>query len=342
MPQPSRTSMLASVLNTGRDDPPVSVQQWPVPELQPGWVLIRVVRAALNRLDEMTVAERCELPDPAVIGSDAAGVVVAVGEGVTNSSIGDEVVVSPSLWWGDDQAVQGDQMEILGYPVQGTHAEFVTVPAENVLPKPVRLSWEQAAALPMAGVTAWRALVTRGQLKAGETVVITAASSGVGSLAIQIASGLGARVIAVSSSPDKLEHAKRLGAEAAVLRGGDDFADRLQQAAAGAHLVIDPAGANWPALVQSLRPGGRLVVLGRKAADMAQLPIRIMFWRQLSVMGTSMGSPADFAALLRHLEAACWAPVIDSVYPLGDVAAAYRRLDDPARFGKVLLSMSAE
>jgi zinc-binding alcohol dehydrogenase/oxidoreductase len=227
MPGPSHRTMLASVLSTGRHDPPVSVQQWAVPELRPGWVLVRVVHAALNRIDEMTVAARFELPEAAVIGSDAAGVVVAVGDDVIDRAIGDEVVIAPSLWWGDDEAVQGDQMEILGHPVQGTHAEFVTVPAENVLPKPPRLSWEQTAALPMAGVTAWRALVTRGQLKAGETVVITAASSGVGSLAIQIANGLGARVIAVSSSPEKLEQAKQLGAEAGVLRGGDDFPDRL-------------------------------------------------------------------------------------------------------------------
>jgi NADPH:quinone reductase-like Zn-dependent oxidoreductase len=300
-------------------------------------VIVRVLAAALNRLDEMTVAERSDLPAPAVIGSDAAGVVVAVGDGVTPGRIGQSVVVLPSLWWGSRDAHQGDAMEILGYPTQGTHAELVAVPVENVFAKPARLSWVEAAALPLAGVTAFRAVVTRGQVAEGQHVIVTAASSGVSSFVIQIASALGAQVTAVTSDTNKLAQALHLGATAGVLRT-DDGLKRLEPRSAD--VVIDSTGAEWPALLDALRPGGRLVTLGKKAQAQVLVNVQPMFWRQLSIVGTSMGSPRDFAGLLKHVETHAWAPTIDSVYGLEQVAAAYARLDHPGRFGKVVLAMS--
>lgn len=316
----------------------VSVQDWPDPPRRDGEVLVRVVRAAINRLDQMTVDERADLPDPAVIGSDAAGVVEHVGSGVEGVRVGDEVVVLPSLRWGPRDDVQAADYEILGYPTQGTHAELIAVPGENVFPRPSRLSWEEAAALPLAGVTAWRAIVTRGRLRPGETMVVTAASSGVGTFAIQIGAALGARVVVVTSSEEKLEQARRIGAAAGVLRTSPDLASELLDAARGADLVVDSTGGQWPALIRALRPGGRMVVLGRKAQNDGVLPVQPLFWRQLDVLGTSMGSPRDFAALLTHVEQARWAPIIDSVFALDDVTAAYARLNDDTRFGKVVLS----
>ena len=312
-----------------------------VPAVPAGHVVVRVVRSALNRNDLMRIQQRAELPRPIVLGSDAAGVVAETGPGVTDVAAGDPVVVLPSVGWGDDDRVQSAQLEFLGDGLDGTHADSVVVPAENVFPKPARLSWDEAAALPLAGVTAWRALVTRGRLTAGEVVVVTAAGSGVGSIGIQVAASLGARVVAVSSSEQKLQEAIALGAHDAVLRSEAGLTDRLVAAAGEhAHLVLDSTGAQWPELLAALRPGGRLVSVGRNAGREAAVPVGTLFWRQLSLLGSSLGSPRDFSALLAHVGSSAWTPVVDSVHPLADVATAFARLDHPERFGKVVLAVS--
>ena len=184
--------MRAALVTKDPESTPVEVTEVPTPDPSPGWVRVRLQRAALNRHDAMMIRDRTALTRPAIFGSDGAGVVDALGPEVSTVSLGAEVVLSPSLWWGADEEAPGQDYEILGSPTDGTHAEYVVVPAENVHPKPSRLSMAEAAALPMAALTAWRALVTRGRLAAGETVVIGAASSGVGTMAIQIAKELGA------------------------------------------------------------------------------------------------------------------------------------------------------
>lgn len=331
--------MIAAVLDPDPSRPAVAAADWPDPRPAPGWVLVRVERAALNRLDEMTVAERGDLPGPTVIGSDGAGVVVEVGPGVQGVHAGDEVVLSPSLRWGPDETAPGQDYEILGYPTQGTHAELVVVPAENALPKPGHLTWDEAAALPLAGVTAWRALVSRGRLRPGETVVVGASSSGVGSLAVQIAVSMGAQVIAIGSSPAKLAAAQALGAARGVLRPGEDFAGRLREATGGrADLALDPTGALWQPMIEALRPGGRLVAVGKVATASATVRVPTVYWKQVDILGSSMGSPADLAALLDNVGRSGWRPVVDSVFPLSEVAAGYARLDHPDRFGKVVLA----
>lgn len=344
--------MRAAVLHPDPSRLPLSVEDWPRPVVPPGWVLVRLERAALNRLDEMTVRDRAEFDSPVVIGSDGAGVIAELGpdlnghpdpqrpDSTRSVSVGDEVLVSPSLWWGDDEAAPGPAYEILGAPTQGTHAQYVAVPVENVYPKPSNLTWDEAAALPLAGMTAWRALVTRGRLRAGETVVIGAASSGVGVYATQVAAALGARVIAVTGSPDKAASARALGAHDVVLRTRDDFAERLRVATGGrADLSLDPTGALWQPLLDATRPGGRLVAVGQMASPQATVRVQTVYWRQVDILGSSMGSPSDFAALLDHVAAHSWRPVIDSVYPLSDIHAAYERLDAPDRVGKVLLDV---
>jgi zinc-binding alcohol dehydrogenase/oxidoreductase len=320
----------------------LSVGAWPDPEVRPGWVLVRVTRAALNRNDAMWVDERHLLPGPAVIGSDATGTVEAVGADVVGVEAGDDVLVDPVLWWGPDDDAPQDGFELLGHPTQGTHAELVAVPAENVHPRPARLSPEEAAALPLAGVTAWRALVTRGALRAGDTVVVTAASSGVGSIAVQIATALGARVVTTTSTAARADAATRLGADAVVLRTSSRYADELREAVGprGADLVLDTAGAGWPSLLGVLRRGGRLVSVGRTAGRTGAVDIGTLFWAHLSVLGSSIGSPRDFAALLAHVEGARWAPVVDEVLPLSDATSAYEQLEAPARVGKVVLDMT--
>lgn len=334
--------MRAVVVSNEPAAAPLSVVDVPIPEPRPGWVRVRLYRAALNRLDAMTLDGRVELGRPSILGSDGAGVVDAVGGGVAGVDVGAEVVLSPSLWWGPDPQAPAAGYEILGSPTDGTHAEHVVVPAENVHPKPARLSMGEAAALPTAGLTAWRALVTRGRLTGGETVVVGAASSGVGTMAIQIAKGLGAQVVAITSSADRTDGVRRLGADHVVLRTEPDFADRLTAATAGrADLALDPTGALWQPLLQALRPGGRLVAVGRMAVEVAQARVQTVYWKQVDILGSSMGSPDDFRALLSHLEASTWRPAIDSTYPLDAIHDAYARLDHPERTGKVLLDVTS-
>lgn len=334
--------MRAAIMNPDLGAPALRVGDWADPQPRPGWVLVRVASAGLNRNDVLWLRDRHELPAPAVIGSDAAGTVVALGDGVTGVEMGSEVLVDPTLWWGPDDAAPADGFELLGWPTQGTHAELVAVPAENVHRRPARLTVEQAAALPLAGGTAWRAVVSRGGLTAGQTMVVTAASAGVGTFAVQIGVALGARVVAVTSSPEKAAAAERLGADAVVLRTSPAYADELTEAVGpdGADLVMDSAGADWPVLLPTLRRGGRLVTVGRTAGLDGRVDVWRVFWQHLSILGSSLASPRDFTALLAHLETATWSPVVDEVLPLADVSHAYDRLGDPARVGKVVLDLS--
>lgn len=333
--------MRAAVVSNEPTREAVSVVDWPDPAVPHGWAVVRLKRAALNRLDAMMLQDRAQLPGPSILGSDGAGVVAGLGAGVRGVHLDDEVLISPSLFWGDQPQAPGERYEILGSPTHGTHAEMVAVPAENLVAKPARLTWDEAAALPLAGVTAWRALVTRGRLKPGETVIVAAASSGVGTSAMQIAAAIGARVVAISSSEEKLELARSIGAAATVLRTSANFARDLAIATpGGADLALDPTGAMWQTLLQAVRPGGRLVAVGKMASENATVRVQTVYWKQVDILGSSMGSPLDFSAFLEHVQMSSWRPVIDSVVPLEKIQAAYERLDATDRMGKVVLDTS--
>jgi zinc-binding alcohol dehydrogenase/oxidoreductase len=330
--------MRAAIVSPSPGEPAVRAGRWPVPELRPGTVLVQVVRAALNYNDELTLRARADLAGPAVPGSDAAGVVARVAADVRGHSEGDEVVVLPSLGWGPDPEAPLPSFEILGdESAGGAHAEYVVVPAENVFRKPPLFTWDEAAALPLAGVTAWRALVTRGRLAPGQTVVITAASGGVGTFATQIAVALGARVVAITSTGARMQAVRDLGAHVVLSRTGPNHAEELKAAVgAGADLVLDSTG-DWDPLLAILRRGGRLVTVGRTNATEAKVTVGRFFWEQQSILGTSMGSPSDFAELLAHVESRPWAPVVDSVFALAEVERAYERLASLDRVGKVVV-----
>lgn len=333
--------MRAAIVSPRLDEPAVNVGPWPLPPVPSGHVLVKVVRSALNHNDALILRARETLAAPSVSGSDAAGIVTAIAADVSGHAEGDEVVVLPSLGWGPERDQPLEGFEILGDESGGgTHAEYVVVPSENLFPKPLRLSWEEAAALPLAGVTAWRGLVTRGGLRAGQTVVITAASSGVGTVAIQIALALGARVIAVTSSARRVDAARSLGAHTVISRTSAQYPDQLlTSVGGGADLVLDSTG-DWDPLLSALRRGGRLVTVGKTGTRQATATVGKVFWEHLSILGTSMGSPEDFAELLAHVTHGPWAPVIDSVFGLSEVSLAYERLASPDRVGKVVLDPS--
>ncbi len=332
--------MKAAVVVTDLTRPALVVTDVPRPRPSPHWVVVRLRRAALNRLDAMMLADRATEARGQVYGSDGVGVVVDLGEAVTHEAglaLGAAVLISPSLFWGDRDETPGDAYEILGSPTHGTFAEYVAVPAANLYPIPPHLSWSEAAALPLAGLTAWRALSTRGRLTSSMKVVIGAASSGVGSMAVQIAAASGAEVVAVTSGTRKAAHALRLGAHAVVDRSDPDFPRRLAETAGGADLAVDPTAALWQPFVDALRPGGRLVVVGQMAAPSATLRVQSVYWKQVDVVGSSMGSPRDFAGLVDHIGRHRWAPTVDSEFALSDIGAAFERLDAPERIGKVVI-----
>ncbi len=312
--------------------------EWPDPQPSRGEALVRLRCAAINYHDLRTAAEADRWPSPAVIGSDGAGVVEGVADGVDAGLVGREVVAYPALRWGDDERAQGDDFEILGYPTQGTQAEAIVVPADSLYAKPARLGWDEAAALPLAGLTAWRALVTRGELRAGERVLVTGASGGVSTFAVQLVAALGAEAVVTSSTSDRVERAVGLGAIGGVVRD-PGWPEELARRFGRFDLVLDSSGADWEALLGSLAPAGRLVTIGRTVEPHPHVDVGSLFSGQHDIRGSMMGSPSEFAALLAHVDEASWRPVLDSVVPLQDAAAAYERIAAGRHFGKVVLQV---
>ncbi len=327
--------MKALVLNVGGAEPALEWTDWPDPVTQRDWVTLRVTAAGLNRNDSMNIASRTSRSAASVIGADGAGVVAEVGAGVTGCDVGDEVVVLPSLWWGASDLHPGERFEILGDVTAGTFAEYVTVPADNVFYRPRRLSWQQCAVLPLAGVTAWRALITQGALKSGQRLLVTGASGGVATFAIQIGEAIGAEVHVTTSSRKKLDAAMRLGASGGVVRE-PGWANALA-AQEAFHMVLDSSGANWSELISLLAPAGTLVSIGRTRHEHAEIPIHSLFVGQRRVVGSTMGSPREFSALLQHLNSAGWTPQIDSTFEFADADDAFARLDSRDRVGKIAL-----
>jgi len=300
------------------------------PVADPGEVVVELRTAALNRRDLLVAGGTYPFPLPLIPGSDGAGV---------RRDTGEEVVIYPALDWGRREEAFGPDFQILGGPRNGTFAELVTVPEANVFPKPPRLSWEEAAALPLAGLTAYRALFSRGGLRSGETVLVLGAGSGVSTFAVQLAAQAGARVLVTSSSEEKIERSRALGAERGVNYANEAWVAAVKELG-GVDLVIDSIGSTWPQSLDCLRPGGRVVVFGATGGTEAVLAVRPFYFGQWSLLGTMMGSPADFAGLLGALESGTWTPVIDSVSPLAEAARAVETMASGQHFGKLVLSCS--
>jgi zinc-binding alcohol dehydrogenase/oxidoreductase len=316
------------------------LEQVPDPTPGPGEVVVALKAAALNRRDVFVRRGVAKVPLPLTPGSDGAGVVHAMGAGVTGVSEGDEVIILPSLSWGDDQRAPGRGFRILGGPDQGTYAEQIVIPAANVFPKPARLSWHEAAALPLAGLTAWRSLFTRARVQPGETVLVIGIGGGVATFALNLAKAAGCRVVVTSSSDDKLARAAGLGADAGVnyVSAGDDWPTAVKEAnGGGVDVVIDSVGSTWGGSIDACAPGGRVVVFGGTGGAKVELGVRPVTLGQVALLGTTMGSPAEFAQLLTAVNAQSWVPVIDSVRPLGDAAAAHEREEAGLHFGKLVL-----
>jgi len=312
------------------------------PRPGPGEAVVALRAAALNHRDAwIRKGLYAGIKLPVILGSDGAGEVAAVGEGVAPSWLGRHVVINPSLGWGGDARVQGPGYKILGLPDDGTYAERVKVPAENLFAKPAALSWEAAAAIPLAGLTAYRAVVTRARVQPGETVLITGIGGGVATLALLVARHLGARVIVTSSSDAKLARARQAGADGGVNYTHDGWGTQVQALSGGGpDVIVDSAGRDvFSTLLDIVKPGGRVVTYGATTGSPSTVEVRRIFWKQLGILGSTMGTPAEFADMLTMFDGPL-VPIIDRVFPLTAAPDAHRRMDQGDQFGKIVLEIS--
>jgi len=326
------------------------VAEMPTPRPGPDEVRVAVRAAALNHLDLFVLGglPGLTVSFPHIGGADGAGVVAEVGAGVTTWKSGDEVVINPGLWCGGcEWCARGEESQcltfrLLGEHVHGTFAEFVNVPARSLARRPPHLGWVEAAAFPLTYLTAWRMLVTRARLRPGEVVLIHGIGGGVAQAALAIAKRTGAQVIVTSSDDAKLGLAARLGADLTINYSTADVVKEVRRLTGmrGADVVVETAGAaTWTTSLRCAAKGGRIVTCGATAGPNPPEEIRLIFWNQLSILGSTMGSRGDWLAMLRAVEAWGLRPAIDVVLPLERGGEAYERLAQGKHAGKIVLTV---
>ncbi|CAN5756119.1 zinc-binding dehydrogenase [soil metagenome] len=343
------TTMRAGLFHENGGPEVIRIEEVPRPSPAAGEVLVRVAACGLNHLDLWI---RRGLPIdtrmPHIGGSDIAGTVVETGAGADRFSAGERVVVNPSLWCGAcRECLRGEQslcetFRITGEHTDGGFAEYVSVPAHNIYPIPDGFSFENAAALPISYQTAWRALIARAGVRAGEDVLVMGASGGTAVAAIQLAKLAGARVFAVTSGADKVRQVRALGVDFVYDRDEVDFSDEVYRETRkrGVDVVVENVGeATWKKSVRALARGGRLVTYGATTGHRGDTDLRLLFWKQLQLIGTTMASVTEFEAMLASAFRRDFVPVIDAVFPLASLAEAHRHLEQGDQFGKVILKI---
>ncbi len=301
-----------------------------VPKETADTAVVRLRAAALNHRDYwIAQGQYAQIRLPTVLGSDGAG-----------EWQGQAVVIYPALDWGDNPAMPGRAFRVLGMPEDGTFAEHIRVPRVNLFPKPEHLTWEQAAALPLAGLTAYRVLFSRCQLQAGERVLITGIGGGVALMACQLALAAGAEVFVTSGSEEKIQRALRLGAKGGANYRSADWHKQLRDRAGGFDVVIDSAGGDAFALLPALcNTGARIGIYGGSLGKINGLSPQVIFWKQISIHGSSMGSPQEFERMLHFVRQHRIVPVVDAVFPLAEGNTALQRLAAGEQFGKIVLAI---
>ncbi len=330
----------------------IDVPDAPAP--QAGEVRVRIRAAALNHLDLFVAAGLPGTAErfPFVVGADGAGVVESFGADVRGFKAGDRVILNPGISdYTCEFCAAGEHSlcvtyRLLGEHLPGTVAELITVPAHNLARIPAlsqELTWPEAAAFSLVTLTAWRMLVTRAQLKAGETVLVWGIGGGVSLTALRIAKLLGARVIVTSSDDAKLAAAQQLGADITLNHRTQQVAQEVRALTnkRGVDVVVENVGAaTWDDSLRSLRRGGRLVICGATSGPQVGLDLRRLFWHQWSILGSTMGNAAEYAEIVRRLGKEELRPIVDRVYPLSQARAAYERLAKGEQLGKVVLEVS--
>lgn len=307
------------------------VEDVPDPVAGAGEVSVLLRASSVNFHDILVRETGRGFPLPSILGIDGAGV---------REDTGEEVVIYPALNWGDDPDFFGADFAIVGDATDGTYAERIVVPESSVFPKPARLSWEEAGALPIAGLTAYRALFTHGRVAPGEIVLVLGAGSGVSMLAVALATAAGARVFVTSSSQEKIDRAVAAGASGGFLYTDINWPDQVVASTGGAHVVIDGAGGSLQESINAARRGGRIVVFGTSGGSEASLNIPSLFFGQKSVIGTTSGSPGEFARMLEMVATHDIKPVIDRVFDLSEIVAAHEYMEARSHVGKIAIRIS--
>jgi NADPH:quinone reductase-like Zn-dependent oxidoreductase len=331
--------MKAMVLEAA--DEPLKLKEVEKPALQAGEALVQIKAAALNRRDYwITVGKYAGIKYPSILGSDGAGIVAEVGSDTDKAWLNKEVIINPCHNWGSHPEYQNRDFTILGLPENGTFAEYVKVKTEYLHHKPAHLNWEQAAALPLAGLTTFRALFTKGKAKKGDKVLITGIGGGTGTFALQWAVGAGCKVFVTSGSGEKILRAKDLGASAGVNYKAQDWAQELLHLSGGFDVIIDSAlGDGFEKLLDVSNPGARIVFFGGTAGNIPPLNGRKIFWKQLQILGTTMGSPDDFRQMVEFVNKHQIVPVIDQIFPLFQAQKAIDKMARSSQFGKLVLKI---
>jgi len=322
----------------------------PEPSIRPNEVIVRVKACALNHLDLWVRRgiPGVPIPLPHIPGSDVSGEIVQIGADVTVARVGQKVVLAPGVTCGKCAAcISGQdnrcrQFTNLGYLIDGGCAEFVRAPEVNCLPYPENLSFEEAASIPLVFQTAWHMLVARAELQPGEDILVLGAGSGVGSAAIQIAKFLGARVLATASTDEKVQKAKQLGADHFINHKTQKIRDEVHRITnkRGVDIVFEHVGtATWDDSLASLAAGGRLVTCGATTGYDAKVDLRFLFSRQLSLLGSYMGTKSELHTVMKLVTAGHLRPIVDRVFPLAEAAAAHAYLESSSQFGKVVLAV---
>jgi NADPH:quinone reductase-like Zn-dependent oxidoreductase len=305
-------------------------------------VLVRMKSAALNHRDYWILHEqKTPLDMGLVLGSDGSGVVEAVGEDAENIDIGMKVVINPSMEWGKNPFVHGDAFKILGFPDNGTFADYLLISKKYVFDKPEHLSYEEAAAVPLSGLTAYRALFTKARLRPGEKVLVTGIGGGAALWALQFARAFGARVYVTSGSEDKIKTAIKLGASRGFNYNEPEWHIDALKESGGFDVIIDSAGgSDFSKLLEVAVPGARVVNFGRTAGAVTEFMTRLLFWKQISLLGTTMGTRDEFLSMLDFLHTHQLKPVIDATYPLEEINKGFERMHQGNQFGKIVIKIS--
>ena len=336
--------MKAVVLNETGGPENLAIEEVATPEPDVGKVRVKLKTSALNRRDYwITIGKYPGVSCPSIGGSDGAGVIDAVGEGGDDSVIGREVVVYPARDWGELEHKYHPDFRVLGMPDQGTFAEYICVPADDVYDKPAHLDWEQAAAIPLAGLTAWRALVTHAEVCAGQKVLVTGAGSGVSTFAIQWALAHGAEVYVTSGSEEKIDRARALGASGGANYREQDFCKQLREMSGGFDIIIDSAaGETFNAILDTLNHAGRFVFFGATMGNPPDgLEIAKLFFRHIRIQGTMMGSPREFAAMMKFVSEKKIEPLVHETFAMEDAVAAHKLMENFSQMGKIVLRYEA-
>lgn len=321
---------------------PLILEDTPKPVPAPGEALIRLNAAALNRRDLwIQRGQYAALRYPALLGSDGAGIVEEVGSGVEAGWVGKAVIINPSLHWGTRQEAPEKTSGILGMPTAGCLAEYVVVPAENLFEKPAHLSWEEAAALPLAGLTAYRAVFYRGQLKAGQKLLVTGAGGGAAQLALQFGLKADAEVWVTSSSEEKLARCVDSGARGGVLYTQEGWDKALKEKAGAFDLIVDSAGGSeFNKLIELARDGGKIALFGGTAGPWPSLSPQRVFWKQIDILGTTMGSPKDFADMANFVNRTELRPTVGLVFNLDQADEALAAMERGEGIGKIVVRIA--